>query len=37
LGRQRPTQVTVNGNARSDFSAEGIRLDRPFQQLTARW
>jgi len=35
--RQRPATVTVDGHARTDYSADGIRLERPFRELVARW
>jgi hypothetical protein len=35
--RLRPKQVSVDGKLRSDFSADGIALERPFHQLTAQW
>jgi hypothetical protein len=35
--RQRPVAVTVDGQAASDYDAQGIRLERPFQELVARW
>jgi hypothetical protein len=36
-GRQRPVAVTVDGQGRVDYSADGIRLERPFRELVARW
>jgi len=30
-------EVTVDGCSHSDYSAEGIRLERPFRELVARW
>src|SRR6266436_4482544 len=36
-GRQRPVAVTVDGRARVDYSADGIRLERPFRELVAHW
>lgn len=35
--RRRPTRVVVDGRPAVDYSAEGIRLDRPFKELTAQW
>jgi hypothetical protein len=35
--RQRPQQVWVDGQAHSDQTADGIRLERPFKDLVARW
>jgi len=35
--RQRPKNVTVDGKSRSDFSADGIALERPFHELKAEW
>jgi hypothetical protein len=35
--RTRPRSVTVDGKPRTDFSEEGIRLERPFRELTAQW
>ncbi|TLY76848.1 MAG: discoidin domain-containing protein [Gammaproteobacteria bacterium] len=35
--RQRPLAVTVDGRSRLDYSAEGIRLERPFRELVAQW
>jgi hypothetical protein len=35
--RQRPVAVTVDGQGRVDYSADGIRLERPFRELVARW
>ena len=35
--RQKPAKVIVDGKPQSDFSADGIRLDRPFRELTAQW
>jgi hypothetical protein len=34
---QRPQQVWVDGEARSDQTADGIRLERPFKALVAQW
>src|ERR1700730_10712067 len=36
-GRQRPVAVTVDGQGRFDYSADGIRLERPFRELVAHW
>jgi hypothetical protein len=36
-GRQRPVAVTVDGQERVDYSADGIRLERPFRELVAHW
>jgi hypothetical protein len=36
-GRQRPVTVTVDGQERVDYSADGIRLERPFRELVAHW
>jgi hypothetical protein len=36
-GRRRPVAVTVNGQGRVDYSADGIRLERPFRELVAHW
>jgi F5/8 type C domain len=36
-GRQRPVAVTVDGQGRLDYSADGIRLERPFRELVAHW
>jgi hypothetical protein len=35
--RQRPRSVTVDGRPRGDFGAQGLRLQRPFRDLVARW
>jgi F5/8 type C domain-containing protein len=35
--RNRPTRVSVDGKMQSDFSADGIRLDKPFHELVAQW
>src|SRR6266513_611 len=35
--RRLPLAVTVDGRSRVDYSADGIRLERPFRQLVARW
>ena len=35
--RQRPVTVTVDGQGRLDYSADGIRLERPFRELVAHW
>jgi glucose-6-phosphate dehydrogenase assembly protein OpcA len=35
--RQRPKHVTVDNESQSDFTADGIRLERPFHKLTAQW
>jgi hypothetical protein len=36
-GRRRPVAVTVDGQGRVDYSADGIRLERPFRELVAHW
>ena len=36
-GRRRPVAVTVDGRGRVDYSADGIRLERPFRELVAHW
>ncbi len=36
-GRQRPLTVTVDGQERVEYSADGIRLERPFRELVAHW
>jgi len=35
--RERPKQVFVDGQPRSDQTADGIRVERPFRELLARW
>lgn len=35
--RQRPQQVWVDGQLRSDQTADGIRIARPFSELVAQW
>jgi hypothetical protein len=35
--RKRPAQVIVDGKPMPDYDADGIRLDRPFKELVARW
>ena len=35
--RQRPRTVTIDNESRSDFTADGIALERPFHKLTAQW
>jgi hypothetical protein len=35
--RQRPARVWVDGELRSNQTADDIRLDRPFQTLVAEW
>ena len=35
--RKRPQSVTVDGKARGDFGDEGMRLQKPFRELVARW
>jgi hypothetical protein len=35
--RQRPDKVWVDGQERSDQTADGIRLERPFKELVAEW
>lgn len=35
--RERPTRVTVDGRQVSDYDTDGIRLERPFKELVARW
>ncbi len=35
--RTRPTQVTIDGQAVDDYTAEGVRTVRPFATLTASW
>jgi hypothetical protein len=35
--RQRPTRVTIDGQAGSDYSADGITLKQPFRELVAEW
>ncbi|HEY2732733.1 MAG TPA: hypothetical protein VGI70_02050, partial [Polyangiales bacterium] len=34
---RRPPQVWVDGQPREDQTADGIRIERPFQELVARW
>ena len=36
-GRRRPVAVTVDGQGRVDYNADGIRLERPFRELVAHW
>lgn len=36
-GRSVPKQVTVDGRRVLDFDANGVRLARPFKELTAQW
>ncbi len=35
--RRRPVAVTVDGQGRVDYSADGIRVERPFRELVAQW
>jgi hypothetical protein len=35
--RQRPVQVIVDGQERTGQTADGIRIERPFKELVARW
>lgn len=35
--RRRPRSVSVDGDARDAFDADGIALDRPFRELVAIW
>lgn len=35
--RVRPSQVWVDGRLRSDQTADGILIERPFRELVARW
>ncbi len=35
--RELPRSVTVDGHSGVDYSADGIRLERPFRELVARW
>ncbi|HEY5971632.1 MAG TPA: hypothetical protein VIT22_06595 [Pseudoxanthomonas sp.] len=35
--RMRPASVTVDGKAVADYDADGIRLQRPFEELVAQW
>lgn len=35
--RNKPAKVLVDGRARSDHTEEGIRLERPFKELVARF
>jgi|HubBroStandDraft_4_1064222.scaffolds.fasta_scaffold15945_2 hypothetical protein len=35
--RKRPQSVTVDGKDRGDFGEEGMRLQKPFRELVARW
>jgi hypothetical protein len=35
--RKRPKSVTVDGKERGDFGEEGMRLQKPFRELVARW
>jgi hypothetical protein len=35
--RELPRSVTVDGRSGVDYSADGIRLERPFRELVARW
>jgi hypothetical protein len=35
--RQRPVRVLVDGQVRSDYDAESIRIARPFRTLIAQW
>jgi hypothetical protein len=35
--RKRPKSVTVDGKDRGDFGEEGMRLQKPFRELVARW
>jgi hypothetical protein len=35
--RQRPQHVIVDGQERTDQTADGIRLERPFKELVAQW
>jgi hypothetical protein len=35
--RKKPKSVTVDGQARTNQTADGILLERPFQELVAQW
>ena len=35
--RKRPKSVTVDGKDHGDFGEEGMRLQKPFRELVARW
>jgi hypothetical protein len=35
--RKRPSRVTVDGKILSDYTADGVRIDRPFKVLEAQW
>ncbi|HET6339793.1 MAG TPA: discoidin domain-containing protein [Polyangiales bacterium] len=35
--RERPQQVWVDGQLRTDQTADGIRIERPFRELLAQW
>jgi len=35
--RERPKQVLVDGQPRSDQTADGITIERPFSELVAQW
>ena len=35
--RERPRSVLVDGREVADYDAAGIRLERPFRELVARW
>jgi hypothetical protein len=35
--RERPVQVLVDGKKIGDYSADGVKLDRPFRELVATW
>ena len=35
--RQRPARVTIDGKPATDYTADGIRIARPFKELVAQW
>lgn len=35
--REKPLRVTIDGKPASDYTADGIRIDRPFKELIAQW
>ena len=35
--RERPSRVTVDGKPVTDYTADGIRIAKPFKELVAQW
>jgi len=36
-GRMKPAKVTVDGKTVTDYTADGVRLEKPFKVLKAQW